>query len=75
MSYPQIFLQKGRDVAVRRFHPWVFSGAVATRTDRHEGADTKQAPDDGDSVEVLDSNGTYLGTGFLVGTTLRFNRD
>ena len=25
----KIYLKKGRDESVRRFHPWVFSGAVA----------------------------------------------
>ncbi len=59
MSYPQIFLQKGRDIAVRRFHPWVFSGAVS----RREGQPDGQLPEDGEIVEVLDSQGTYLGTG------------
>ncbi len=54
MTYPQITLQKGRDEAVRRFHPWVFSGAVAKRDEHLE---------DGDIVEVLDSRNTYLGTG------------
>ncbi|MFH1120752.1 MAG: class I SAM-dependent rRNA methyltransferase [Bacteroidota bacterium] len=50
----RIFLSKGRDVAVRRFHPWVFSGAI----DRVEGK-----PEDGDIVEVLDFYGRYLAMG------------
>ncbi|MBO0931321.1 class I SAM-dependent rRNA methyltransferase [Fibrella aquatilis] len=54
MTYPQVILQKGRDEAVRRFHPWVFSGAVAKRDPHLE---------DGDIVDVLDSRNTYLGTG------------
>ena len=54
MTYPQVILQKGRDEAVRRFHPWVFSGAVAKRDEHLE---------DGDIVEVLDSRNQYLGTG------------
>ncbi|MBK9358077.1 MAG: class I SAM-dependent rRNA methyltransferase [Bacteroidales bacterium] len=49
-----IFLSKGRDEAVRRFHPWVFSGAI----NRIEGK-----PEDGDIVEVYDSFGNYLATG------------
>ncbi len=53
-SFPQIILKANRDEAVRRFHPWVFSGAIAT---------TKGQPADGDMVEVSDSRGNYLATG------------
>ncbi|KAF0199355.1 MAG: 23S rRNA (cytosine1962-C5)-methyltransferase [Bacteroidetes bacterium] len=49
-----IFLSKGRDEAVRRFHPWVFSGAI----NRIVGK-----PEDGDIVEVFDDSGNYLATG------------
>lgn len=59
MNYPKIFLQKGRDEAVRRFHPWVFSGAVA----RREATAPDNHIDDGEVVEVFDSKATYLGTG------------
>lgn len=54
MSLPQLFLRSGREDAIRRFHPWVFSGAVA----RTEGD-----PQDGDVVEVRDKKGNYLATG------------
>lgn len=50
----KIILGKGRDEAVRRFHPWIFSGAIQ----KVEGR-----PEDGDIVEVLDIEGNYLGTG------------
>ncbi|GAB3759291.1 class I SAM-dependent rRNA methyltransferase [Spirosoma pomorum] len=54
MTFTKIFLQAGRDEAVRRFHPWVFSRAIG----RYEGN-----PRDGDVVEVYDRKGTYLATG------------
>lgn len=54
MSLPKIYLRSGREEAIRRFHPWVFSGAVA----RTEGN-----PQDGDVVEVVDKKGAYLATG------------
>ncbi len=54
MNFPRIYLQPGKDQAVRRFHPWVFSGAIA----RTEGN-----PADGDVVEVFDKRQTFLGTG------------
>ncbi|MFD1140007.1 class I SAM-dependent rRNA methyltransferase [Larkinella insperata] len=54
MDLAKIYLRAGREDAVQRFHPWVFSGAVA----RTEGE-----PQDGDVVEVLDKKGKYLATG------------
>jgi 23S rRNA (cytosine1962-C5)-methyltransferase len=53
-SFSQIFLKSNRDEAVRRFHPWVFSGAIAR---------LKGQPTDGEIVEVCDSRGQYLATG------------
>jgi 23S rRNA (cytosine1962-C5)-methyltransferase len=50
----RIILSKDRDEAVRRFHPWVFSGAIL----KVEGT-----PEDGDIVEVHDIKGNYLATG------------
>jgi 23S rRNA (cytosine1962-C5)-methyltransferase len=54
MSFPKLFLQAGRDEALRRFHPWVFSRAIG----RYEGHLT-----DGDVVEVFDNKKNYLATG------------
>jgi len=53
-KYPALFLHHNKAHAVRRFHPWVFSGAVK----RKEGN-----PDQGDIVEVFSENGEYLGIG------------
>jgi len=50
----RITLKKGKDQSVRRYHPWIFSGAIATITG---------APAEGDVVEVSASDGTYLATG------------
>jgi 23S rRNA (cytosine1962-C5)-methyltransferase len=55
-SFPQIFLKPNRDEAVRRFHPWVFSGAIAR---------VKGQTADGEIVEVCDSRGQYLATEIL----------
>ena len=54
MNQSKIYLLKGRDEAVRRFHPWIFSGAIA----RYDG-DLQ----DGDVVEVYDHQEKYLATG------------
>lgn len=49
-----MILKQGREQSVRRFHPWVFSGAIQ----RMEGT-----PADGDWVEVRDIKGSCLGFG------------
>ena len=51
MTFAKIYLQAGRDEAVRRFHPWVFSRAI----NRYEGN-----LNDGDVVEVFDNKNNYL---------------
>lgn len=53
--YPVIRLFKGKEEAVRRFHPWIFSGAI------EHGPEGLQA---GDTVTVTDHDGHILGTGF-----------
>ena len=53
--YPVIRLYKGKEEAVRRFHPWIFSGAI------EQGPEGLQA---GDTVTVTDHAGQILGTGF-----------
>lgn len=50
----KIILKKGRDESVRRFHPWVFSGAIAQIVGR---------PAEGDVVGVFASDGTFLAQG------------
>ena len=53
--YPIIKLRRGKDEAVKRYHPWIFSGAIET------AAPDLQA---GDIVTVVDSKNNILGTGF-----------
>ena len=53
--YPVIRLHQGKEDAIKRFHPWIFSGAIAN------GPDGLQA---GDTVTVTDFRGNILGTGF-----------
>ncbi|GAB4032078.1 class I SAM-dependent rRNA methyltransferase [Spirosoma jeollabukense] len=54
MTFSKLYLLAGRDEAVRRFHPWVFSRAIS-----HFDGDLN----DGDVVEVFDSKNKYLATG------------
>lgn len=50
----KVFLKKGRDVSLQRFHPWVFSGAIAK-------AETTVA--DGDWVSVVNASGKIVAHG------------
>lgn len=50
----RLHLKPNREASLRRFHPWVFSGAIA----RIEGT-----INDGDVVEILDHKGNFLALG------------
>lgn len=50
----RVILKKGREESLRRFHPWIFSGAVAS---------VEGSPEEGDAVEVLSSDGAHLAVG------------
>jgi 23S rRNA (cytosine1962-C5)-methyltransferase len=50
----KIVLQKGKEKSLQRFHPWVFSGAIAKQD---------HSIYDGDVVEVYDFANQYLATG------------
>ena len=50
----KITLQKGKEKSLLRYHPWVFSGAVA-RQDKEIA--------EGDIVEIYNSDNQYLATG------------
>ncbi|MEI6174553.1 MAG: class I SAM-dependent rRNA methyltransferase [Bacteroidota bacterium] len=50
----KIILKPGKEAAVKRFHPWIFSGAI----DKTEGA-----PREGDVIEVLSARREFLALG------------
>ena len=54
MKYIKITLKPGKEESFKRFHPWVFSGAI----DRFE-----RQPEEGDVVEIIDWKGNFVGTG------------
>jgi 23S rRNA (cytosine1962-C5)-methyltransferase len=51
---PKVILQKNRDLSVRKFHPWIFSGALA-KIEGHAAG--------GEIVDVYAASGEYLATG------------
>jgi len=60
-QYPKIILKPGKEASLRRFHPWVFSGAVS----RAEGT-----VGEGDIVEVLSSRNEFLALGHYAGSSI-----
>ena len=54
MVYKRILLKKGKEESLQRFHPWVFSGAIARGDESIE---------EGDLVSVYAHNGTLIGNG------------
>ena len=50
----KVILKKGREESLQRFHPWVFSGAIAQ---------IQGNPAEGDIVAVHAADGTYLASG------------
>ena len=53
-SYSKIVLKSGKDQSVKRFHPWVFSGAIKK---------SYGALNEGDLVEVFSNQDEFLGIG------------
>lgn len=55
-----IVLKHKKEESLKRFHPWVFSGAIDRMIDE-DGADVQ--PEEGDWVEVVSKAGDFLGIG------------
>lgn len=71
MAYTKIYLKSGKEESLKRFHPWVFSGAIA----RVEGE-----PEEGEIVDVYTSKKEFIACGhFQVGSiavrVLTFNQE
>ena len=54
MSYKRVYLSPKKEESVKRFHPWIFSGAI------HH---TNEPLEEGETVEIYDSRNNYLATG------------
>lgn len=52
--YKSIYLKRGKEESLKRFHPWVFSGAIAAIDDGVE---------EGELVRVISSNGEFIAVG------------
>lgn len=53
MNYKNVFLKRGKDESLKRFHPWVFSGAIERMDDgMTEGETVRVCTSDGDFIAV-----------------------
>ena len=52
--YKQIYLKRGKEESLKRFHPWVFSGAI------HH---SDNGIEEGETVRVLTSDGRFIAVG------------
>ena len=60
MTYKKVYLKAGKEESLKRFHPWVFSGAIA----RIEGE-----PEEGEIVDVYTSKKEFIACGhFQIGS-------
>lgn len=60
MSYKKVYLKPGKEESLKRFHPWVFSGAIA----KVEGE-----PEEGEVVDVYTSKKKFVACGhFQIGS-------
>ena len=54
MSYKRVYLNPKKEESLKRFHPWIFSGAI------HH---TDEVLEEGEIVEIYDSNNHFLAAG------------
>ena len=54
MNYPKVILKSGKDQSVRRYHPWIFSGAIKKIIGN---------VNEGDLVRVTDNKDEFLALG------------
>ncbi|MBP3511551.1 MAG: class I SAM-dependent rRNA methyltransferase [Prevotella sp.] len=71
MDYKEIYLKKGKDDSLRRFHPWIFSGAIKRFSEEIE---------EGETVRVFTDEGKFIAVGhYQIGSiavrVLSFNDD
>ena len=53
--YKSVYLKRGKEDSLKRFHPWIFSGAISSMDEGIE---------DGDIVRVFTDNNVFIAIGF-----------
>ena len=58
--YKKLYLKKGKEESLKRFHPWIFSGAVAN---------VDEGVEEGELVRVITASGDFIAVGmFQIGS-------
>ena len=55
MERVKLVLKSGKEKSIKRFHPWIFSGAIKTMSG---------SPSEGDIVDVFDNQNDFLASGY-----------
>ncbi|MHC1778911.1 MAG: class I SAM-dependent rRNA methyltransferase [Bacteroidales bacterium] len=66
----RIYLKKGREDSLKRFHPWIFSGAIESTDKSNKDGDHRNGDlAEGDLVEVCSNSGEFFCMGhFQIGS-------
>lgn len=56
MSYKRVYLKSGKEESLKRFHPWIFSGAIAR---------VENEPEEGEVVDVYTSEKEFIACGYF----------
>jgi len=60
VSYKRVYLKSGKEESLKRFHPWIFSGAIAR---------VENEPEEGEVVDVYTSEKEFIACGhFQIGS-------
>ena len=54
--YRKVYLKQGKEESLKRFHPWIFSGAI-------QAVEGKDDIEEGETVRVLTSGGEFIAVG------------
>ena len=54
--YRKVYLKQGKEESLKRFHPWIFSGAI-------QAIEGKDDIEEGETVRVLTSGGEFIAVG------------
>ena len=52
--YRKVYLKKGKEESLKRFHPWIFSGAIQS---------TEGELEEGEVVRVITAGGEFIAVG------------
>lgn len=56
MAYKKVYLKPGKEESLKRFHPWVFSGAIRS---------IEGEPEEGETVDVYTANKEFIACGHV----------